>query len=255
MIVEALKDLEAILKQNYSPKPDLTERLKQCLYYEQDNKWELCTVCHEIKHQREWERQGYKTLRQYLNDLRATGYQINQKTFSEFVRIRELILRHNIQREFFLEVGYSKFRELLKFMDKVTNDQMLDLITKLPFMSVRELRRKKNELLGTEKISNKDNYEYTKESISDEDVEKLTGGNYIEKMKGEDATCEDTSWGVEYAPNMKFYSFDAFGNEISIVEKALNISKKLSEIQQNKSAYFVFVFQKFVELYEKGLIN
>lgn len=154
MIVNALA---AIYNQNYSIQPTLTEKLQECLRDEQDNKWELCSICYEIKNQEEWKKLGFQSLKAYIDELRTNGYHIYQKTFSEFVRVRDFILKFNIEKDFFMRVGFYKFRELVTLMDYITYDEMLDFISKLSFISVRELRRIKNEILGPKKKNYKNN--------------------------------------------------------------------------------------------------
>lgn len=70
-------------------------------------------------------------------------------------------------------------------------------------------------------------------------------------MTEENTTYNESSWGIEYAPNMTMYSFDIFGEEErKIVDNAFNTAEKLCP-RKFKSAYFVYICQKFIEFYER----
>lgn len=86
------------LKQELTNPMDLTDNLKTCLTNEQENKWNLCSICHEIIIEKEWEKRGFQNLRQYLNYINGSGYQIKLKTFYDYVNVNRLILKFRITK-------------------------------------------------------------------------------------------------------------------------------------------------------------
>lgn len=237
MIIDAL---EAVAKQNYSIKYDLTERLKECLVYELENKWELCFICYEIKEEKEWEKKGYQNLRQYLDYINSSGFSIKQKAFYDYASVWKLILDFDIKKDDFMESGFYKLRELVKFRDIVTRDEMFDLIAKLPYMSVRDLKKKRKAILKIEEDYNNTNYQY--EYLSDSDIMEMTGQN-----------IEVSNDSMEKKEDIKIYMFFPYKEEIDVVERALKIAEDLCE-QKFHTAAFVFMCRKFVEFYERGLV-
>ncbi|GAQ95145.1 hypothetical protein TAGGR_229 [Thermodesulfovibrio aggregans] len=229
------------LKKELTNPMDLTENLKTCLTNEQENKWNLCSICHEIILEKEWENKGFQNLRQYLNELNAYGYHIKLKTFYDYVNVNRLILKFGIKKSDFMKVGFYKLRELCYLVEKVNEEKIAELLSKLPYLSVKQIKRIKNEILNPERsVKNED----SRFEVSEGDIREL------ERMHEE----ENDSSGQNVKHEKFYYLSYPHENEAETVEKALNIARELTGNDYD-SALFLYICEKFIYFYEKGLLG
>ncbi|MCM8807980.1 MAG: hypothetical protein NC926_08610 [Candidatus Omnitrophica bacterium] len=232
------------LKQQFTNPMDLTEKLKTCLGNEQENKWNLCSICHEIIIEKEWKNKRFNSLRQYLNELSAHGYHIKLKTFYDYVNVNRLIIKFDIQKSDFMKIGFYKLREISYIVKKVDEEKIAELLSKLPYLSVKEIKRIKNEILYPERSVKNEDREF---EVSEEDIREL------ERMHEEE---EEKYNSIQNEQHEKFYYLYCTNeNEAETVEKALNIAKKLTGKDYDSTFLFLYICEKFIYFYEKELIR
>lgn len=140
-----------------------------------------------------------------------------------------------------MKVGFYKLRELCYLVEKVDKEKIAELLSKLPYLSVKQIKRIKNQILYPERSFKNEDKDF---EVSEEDIREL------ERMHEE----ENDSSGQSEKHEKFYYLYYPQEHEAETVEKALNIAKELTGNDYD-SAVFLYICEKFIYFYEKGLLE